>query len=198
MGRKITIDSATLINKGFEAIETRWLFDVPLERVEILMHRESIVHSLVEFVDGSVKAQLGEPDMRLPIRIALAYPDRLPAQDTAPFDLARAGELHFANPDFRRYPGLALALRAGNEGRTYPAAFAAADEAAVTHFLDGRLSFTDITHLLEDALDAHEPSNDPDMRTVLEADGWGRTFADRWTEARGAPARTGRSISAGR
>ena len=105
MGRKITVDSATLINKGFEAIETRWLFDVPLERVEIVMHRESIVHSLVEFVDGSVKAQLGEPDMRLPIRVALSHPDRLGVPDIAPFDLARTGELHFGAPDFRSISG---------------------------------------------------------------------------------------------
>jgi 1-deoxy-D-xylulose-5-phosphate reductoisomerase len=112
MGRKITIDSATLINKGFEAIETRWLFDVPLERIEVVLHRESIIHSLVEFADGSVKAQLGEPDMRLPIRTALCYPERLPSSTVSPIDLARIGALHFAAPDFRRFPALALATSA--------------------------------------------------------------------------------------
>jgi 1-deoxy-D-xylulose-5-phosphate reductoisomerase len=198
MGRKITIDSATLINKGFEAIETRWLFDVPLERIDIVMHRESIVHSLVEFNDGSVKAQLGEPDMRLPIRIALSYPDRMAVRDAAPFDLARAGELHFSAPDFRRYPGLALALKAGREGGTYPAALAAADEAAVAGFLDGRLSFADITHLLEDALSEHQRSSDTEIEAVLEADAWGREFAERWMGSRSSKLATQRSTSAGR
>jgi 1-deoxy-D-xylulose-5-phosphate reductoisomerase len=184
MGRKITIDSATLINKGFEAIETRWLFKVPLDRIEIVMHRESIVHSLVEFVDGSVKAQLGDPDMRLPIRVALSHPERVQATDVLPFDLARAGELHFSEPDFRRYPGLALALKAGRQGGTYPAALAAADEVAVAHFLDGRISFTEIVHILDDAVDQHEPGSDSDLEEVLAADAWGRDFADSWVKAK--------------
>ena len=184
MGRKITVDSATLINKGFEAIETRWLFDVPLERVEIVMHRESIVHSLVEFADGSVKAQLGEPDMRLPIRIALCYPERAENLSFAPLDLARSGELHFAAPDFRRYPALALTLRAGREGGTYPAALAAADEVAVGHFLAGHLGFTDITRLLEDTLAKHERASDHDLEAVLAADAWARAFADDWVRAK--------------
>jgi 1-deoxy-D-xylulose-5-phosphate reductoisomerase len=183
MGQKITVDSATLLNKGFEAIETRWLFDVPLEQIEIVLHRESIVHSLVEFRDGSVKAQLGEPDMRLPIRVALSYPDRLPAQ-TSPFDLARTGELHFAPPDFRRLPALALALKAGRRGGTYPAALAAADEVAVAHFLDGHLSFTDIARLLEDALSAHHSAPDTELEAILEADAWARSYAEDWVRAK--------------
>jgi 1-deoxy-D-xylulose-5-phosphate reductoisomerase len=183
MGQKITVDSATLVNKGFEAIETRWLFDVPLEQVEIVMHRESIVHSLVEFRDGSVKAQLGEPDMRLPIRIALCYPER-PAAGSPPFDLARIGELHFGPPDFRRYPALALALRAGRHGRTYPAALAAADEVAVAHFLDGHLALAEITNLLEDTLSAHTPGSDTELGAILEADEWARTFAANWVQAK--------------
>ncbi len=184
MGRKITVDSATLINKGFEAIETRWLFDVPLERIEIVMHRESIVHSLVEFADGSVKAQLGEPDMRLPIRIALCYPERVANPAHAPFDLARSGELHFARPELGRYPALALALRAGREGRTYPAALAAADEVAVGHFLAGHLGFTEITALLEETLAKHEAASDDDLEAVLAADAWARAFADDWVRAK--------------
>ncbi len=184
MGRKITVDSATLINKGFEAIETRWLFDVPMERVDIVMHRESIVHSLVEFVDGSVKAQLGEPDMRLPIRVALSYPERAAAPQVAPFHLARSGELHFAAPDFALYPALALALRAGRQGGTYPAALAAADEVAVGHFLDGRLRFTAIAQLLDDALSAHSAAPDRDLEAVLAADAWARAYADDWVKAR--------------
>lgn len=184
MGRKITIDSATLINKGFEAIEARWLFNVPLERIEVLMHRESIVHSLVEFVDGSVKAQLGQPDMRLPICIALCYPDRVPNERLTPLDLARIGALHFAPPDIRRYPALGLALRAGRKGGTYPAALAAADEVAVGHFLAGRLRFTDISSLLEDVLSAHAPGSDTDLDAVLAADAWARGYAEDWVRAR--------------
>ncbi len=183
MGQKITVDSATLLNKGFEAIETRWLFDVPLEQIEIVLHRESIVHSLVEFRDGSVKAQLGEPDMRLPIRVALSYPDRLPASRT-PFDLARAGDLHFAPPDFRRLPALALALKAGRRGGTYPAALAAADEVAVAHFLDGHLGFADIARLLEDTLSTHHSAPDTELGAILEADAWARSYAEDWVRAK--------------
>jgi 1-deoxy-D-xylulose-5-phosphate reductoisomerase len=184
MGEKITIDSATLLNKGFEAIETRWLFDVPLERVEIVLHRESIIHSLVEFADGSVKAQLGEPDMRLPIRVALCYPDRVPDKSRKRLNLARAGELNFAAVDFERYPALALALDAGRKGGTYPAALAAADEVAVAHFLAGHIGFTDIPRLLQDALSAHEPAADTDLDAVLAADTWARAYAEDWVRAK--------------
>ena len=184
MGRKITIDSATLINKGFEAIETRWLFDVPLDRIEIVLHRESVVHSLVEFVDGSVKAQLGEPDMRLPIRIALSYPERVASTDLSPLDLARIGELHFEPPDFRKFPALGLALKAGRQGGTYPAALAAADEVAVAHFLAGHLRFTEIAALLDDTLSAHRSTADTDLEEVLQADVWARTYAEDWVRAK--------------
>jgi len=183
MGQKITVDSATLVNKGFEAIESRWLFDVPLEQVEIVLHRESIVHSLVEFRDGSVKAQLGEPDMRLPIRVALSYPERLPVS-TSPFDLARIGDLHFGPVDFRRYPALALTLKAGRRGGTYPAALAAADEVAVGYFLDGHLGFGDIVNLLDDALSAHDGGSDTELEAVLEADSWARSYAEDWVRAK--------------
>ena len=184
MGRKITVDSATLINKGFEVIETRWLFDVPQERIEVVLHRESIIHSLVEFVDGSVKAQLGEPDMRLPIRIALCYPQRVASRSTPPFDLARIGELHFAPPDFARFPALRLALKAGRQGGTYPAALAGADEVAVGHFLAGHLGFMEIAALLEDALSAHVSEADTNLVAVLEADAWARAFAEDWVRAK--------------
>jgi 1-deoxy-D-xylulose-5-phosphate reductoisomerase len=180
MGRKITVDSATLMNKGFEAIETRWLFDVPLDRVDIVMHRESIVHSLVEFVDGSVKAQLGEPDMRLPIQIALCYPERVAGPTMKALDLVRMGELHFEAPQMRKFPALGLALKAGHQGGTYPAALAGADEAAVGHFLAGHLRFTDIPVLLEEALTAHRSGADTDLEAILEADTWSRAFADAW------------------
>jgi 1-deoxy-D-xylulose-5-phosphate reductoisomerase len=184
MGRKITVDSATLLNKGFEAIETRWLFDVPFEQIEVVMHRESIVHSLVEFVDGCVKAQLGAPDMRVPIRIALCYPERVPDDAMTPLDLASMGELHFAPPDLRQYPALALALKAGRLGGTYPAALAAADEVAVGHFLSGHMRFADITSLLEDVLTAHTPLAETDLEGILEADTWARAQAEEWVKAR--------------
>ena len=184
MGRKITVDSATLMNKGFEAIEARWLFDLPLERIDVVLHRESIVHSLVEFIDGSVKAQLGEPDMKLPIRVALCYPERIAEERAAPFDLVRIGELHFAAPDLRRFPALGLALKAGRMGGTYPAVLAAADEAAVAHFLDGHLRFSEIAILLDEALSAHRSAADTDLEAVLEADAWGRAYADEWVRAK--------------
>ena len=173
MGAKITIDSATLMNKGMETIEARWLFDVPYDRVEVVQHRESIVHSLVEFSDGSVKAQLGYPDMRLPIQLALGYPDRLrPASD--PLDLAAVGALHFAEPDLDRYPCLRLAIRAGRAGGTFPAVMAAADEIAVQAFLDRRIGYADIPALVESALDRHQAGPGDDLEAIDAADQWAR------------------------
>lgn len=173
MGAKITIDSATLMNKGMETIEARWLFDVPYDRVEVLQHAESIVHSLVEFSDGSVKAQLGYPDMRLPIQLALGYPDRLrPASD--PLDLAAVGALHFAQPDLDRYPCLRLAIRAGRAGGTFPAVMAAADEIAVQAFLDRRIGYADIPALVESALDRHQAGPGDDLEAIDAADLWAR------------------------
>ncbi|HXK33704.1 MAG TPA: 1-deoxy-D-xylulose-5-phosphate reductoisomerase [Dehalococcoidia bacterium] len=188
MGRKVTIDSATLMNKGFEAIEARWLFDVPMDRIEVLMHRQSIVHSLVEFRDGSVKAQLGEPDMRLPIRCALTYPDR-PAGASAPrLNLARTQALTFSEPDMARYPCLRLALDAGTKGGTWPAVLAAADEVAVEQFALGAIRFTDIAKVVDSALSAHDGSADPSLDEVLAADGWARDYALARCQ-RAAPAR---------
>ena len=184
MGRKITVDSATLINKGFEVIETRWLFDVPLDKIEIVMHRESIIHSLVEFVDGSVKAQVGDPDMRVPIHVALCYPERVASPAMSPLNLARIGELHFEAPDFRRFPALSLAIEAGRQGGTFPAALAAADEVAVGHFLAGHLGFTEIAVLLQEVLSAHKAAADTELEAVLEADAWARERADDWVRAR--------------
>jgi 1-deoxy-D-xylulose-5-phosphate reductoisomerase len=178
MGPKITIDSATLFNKGLEAIEARWLFDIPLDRVDILLHRESVVHSMVTFRDGSVKAQLGEPDMRLPIQVALAYPDRAPAQPAPALDLAKRGSLHFGAIDLARYPALAVAIEAGRRDDTSAAALAGADEAAVAHFLAGRCTFTDIPRLLARALAEHSPTATPDLDALLSAEAWGRRFVD--------------------
>jgi 1-deoxy-D-xylulose-5-phosphate reductoisomerase len=183
MGRKITVDSATLFNKGLEVIEARWLFDIPFEGIDVVMHRESVIHSMVEMVDGSIKAQLSYPDMRLPIQYALSYPERLPLTLQG-LDFARLGALRFEALDRGRYPCLGLALEAGARGGTYPAAVAAADEEAVDAFLGGRLGFLDIPRLLTDTLERHSPADGTSLEAILEADAWGRSFAREWIEAR--------------
>ena len=184
MGRKITVDSATLLNKGLECIEARWLFDVPLDRIEVVMHRESIVHSLVEFRDGSVKAQLGAPDMRLPIQCALTYPERVPGASIPRLDLKKIGSLTFGIPQSSRFPCLGLALEAGRRGGSAPAVLAAADEIAVQHFLGGHIRFTDIPHAIEDALGAHRVIGNPSLEQVLEADRWARAYTEDWVKAK--------------
>jgi 1-deoxy-D-xylulose-5-phosphate reductoisomerase len=184
MGRKVTVDSATLLNKSFEAIEARWLFGVPFSSIEIVLHRQSIVHSLVEFRDGSIKAQMGMPDMRLPIQCALCYPERLPCPSATRLDLARVGSLEFAAPDLRRFPCLRLGLEAGARGGTYPAVLAAAGEVAVEHFLAGHLGFMEMAVVIEGALAAHRSSADLTLGAVLEADGWARTWAEDWVKAK--------------
>ncbi len=178
MGPKVTIDSATLFNKGMEAIEARWLFGIPLDRIDILQHRESVVHSLVTFTDGSVKAQLGEPDMRLPIQCALTYPDRGDTPALAPLDLASRGSLNFGRVDEARYPALALALEAGRRDDTSAAALSGADEAAVAHFLAGHCRFTDIALLLGRALTDHQPVREPHLADLLAAEAWGREYVE--------------------
>ena len=183
MGPKITVDSATLLNKGLETIEARWLFDVPYDRVEVVQHAESIVHSLVEFGDGSVKAQLGNPDMRLPIQCALSYPGRL-QPTVAPLDLPAIGALTFETPDLERYPCLRLAMEAGRQGGTYPTVLAAADEVAVGAFLNGAIRFTQIPTAIASALDAHTSTPDPTLGAIDEADRWARDFATHWLAAR--------------
>ena len=173
MGPKVTIDSATLINKGLEVIEARWLFGVPFERIEVVMHRESVVHSFVEFVDGSLKAQLGIPDMRLPIQYALTYPERLPSGLPA-LNLARLGSLTFQPVDEERFPGLRLVIEAGKRGGTYPAAMAAADEMAVELFRHDRIGFTDIPRLIDAVLQTHVSVASPSLADVLYTDEWAR------------------------
>jgi 1-deoxy-D-xylulose-5-phosphate reductoisomerase len=184
MGRKITIDSATLLNKGLEAIEAHWLFGVPFDRIEVVMHRESIVHSLVEFADGSVKAQLGPPDMRLPIQYALSYSERLPSPSLPRLDLKQVGALHFEKLDLKRFPCLALALEAGHRGGTYPAVLTAADEVAVEQFLAGRIGFMDVAPVIEEALEEHDAVADPDLEEVLSADAWARSRAEALVRAK--------------
>ena len=177
MGAKITVDSATLMNKGMETIEAMWLFDVPMEKVEVVLHRESIVHSLVEFSDGSVKAQLGVPDMRLPIQLALAYPERMPVPPMPALDLAAIGALNFGRPDVARFPCLRLAMEAGRRGGTYPAVMAAADEVAVERFIAGEIGFPAIPAVIESVMENHRPVADPELGAILEADAWARSRA---------------------
>ena len=178
MGPKVTIDSATLFNKGMEAIEARWLFDIPLDRIDILQHRESVVHSLVTYTDGSVMAQLGEPDMRLPIQCALTDPERGAVPAIPPLDLAARGALHFGTVDEARYPALRVALEAGRRDDTSAAALSGADEAAVEHFLAGRCKFTDIARFLERVLAEHRPTREPSLDDLLAAESWGHQYVD--------------------
>lgn len=177
MGNKITIDSATLMNKGLEVIEAHWLFNVPFEQIEVVMHPQSVVHSLVSFRDGSVLAQFGVHDMRLPIQYALTYPERVPAPHLA-LELGRLGTLEFCKPDLERFPSLAIARQAGISGGTYPAVLSGADEVAVRAFMSGDIRFLQIAEIVEAALNAHTPSyRDVTLELVAEADEWARDHA---------------------
>lgn len=178
MGAKITVDSATLMNKGLEVMEARWLFGIELEQIEVVVHPESLVHSLVEFIDGSVIAQLGRPDMRLPIQYALTYPRRL-AAPWPRLDLV-GRKLTFLPPDTERFPALRLAREAALTGGTAPTVLNSANEVAVAAFLAGRLSFPGIAELVERVLDAHEVQPDPDLEQVLAADAWARERSRLW------------------
>jgi 1-deoxy-D-xylulose-5-phosphate reductoisomerase len=183
MGRKITIDSATLMNKGLEVIEARWLFDVGPERIDVLVHPQSIVHSMVEFVDGSILAQLGVTDMRLPIQYAFAYPERW-AASLPPLDLARAGRLDFETPDTARFPCLALAFRALTGHAGLPIVLNAANEIAVAAFLAGQLVFTGIAELIRRTMDAYEANGATGVQSLEDVrvvDRWARDFASRST-----------------
>lgn len=179
MGPKVTVDSASLLNKGFELIEAHWLFGLPFERLSVLLHRESVIHSLVEFIDGSVKAQLGVPDMRTPIQYALTFPERVANASLPRLDLAAIGRLHFDAVEPGRYPLLDLALQAGRAGGAYPAVLGGADEAAVTLFLHDRVRFGDLAPLVAAALDAYRPSGELTLEAILDADRWARDFVYR-------------------
>jgi 1-deoxy-D-xylulose 5-phosphate reductoisomerase len=178
MGAKITIDSATMVNKGLEVIEAHWLFGMPYDRIGVLIHPESIVHSFVEFEDKSVIAQLGTPDMRVPIQYALSYPERLPSA-AEPLDLARIGALHFRELDLDRYRCFKYALDSAAAGGTAPAAFNAANEVAVARFLRGEIEFLRIETILEEVMNLHMPVASPDLEQILEADRWARDTAAR-------------------
>ncbi len=189
MGRKVTIDSASMMNKGLELLEARWLFDVPVDRMGVLVHPESIVHSLVEFADGAMLAQLAPPDMRFAIHYALNWPARLPC-DLPTLDLARLGSLHFADPDEQRFPCLRLARQAAAAGGASPAVLNAANEVAVEAFLDGRLAFAGIWHTVDAVLQAHDGAQPGGLDGIFAADDWARTAAARriGRDAAGGPA----------
>jgi len=176
MGSKITIDSATMMNKGFEVIEAHWLFDLPYNQIETILHYESIIHSMVEFQDRAVMAQLGTPDMRVPIQYALSYPHRMPLM-TEPLDLVKLGTLHFAGMDFGRYPLLQLAYECGKAGGTYTAVLNAANEVAVDLFLKGSIGFLAIETIVRKTCDAHKGISDPTLDEIFAADQWARTQA---------------------
>ena len=178
MGRKITIDSATLFNKGLEMIEARWLFDIGMERVGVLVHPQSIVHSMVEFVDGALLAQLSTPDMCLPIQYALTYPDRVPS-GRVQTDFAKLGSLTFEEPDAERFPALKLARRAGEVGGTLPAVLNAANEVAVAAFVNRKINFPQITEIVRRTMDEHKVVSHPALEQILEADAWARREAAR-------------------
>ncbi|MBI5527532.1 MAG: 1-deoxy-D-xylulose-5-phosphate reductoisomerase [Deltaproteobacteria bacterium] len=177
MGRKVTVDSATLMNKGFEVIEAMWLFGIPAERIEILIHRQSVIHSMVEYIDGSVVAQMGIADMHVPIAYALSYPDRLPL-DLPPLRLSETRELTFERPDPDRFPAYTLAYEAAKMGGTAPAVLCEADEVAVEAFLTGALPFVSIASVMSEVLSAHSPVPADSLDAIRAATEWARKKAE--------------------
>lgn len=177
MGQKITIASATLMNKGMEILEAKWLFDVKLEQIEVIIHPQSIIHSMVEFKDGNVTAILSSPDMRYPIQYALSFPGRLKNGFARRLNLARVGQLTFEKPDVRRFPCLSLAIRAGKLGGTMPAVLVAADEVAVEKFSQGKLAFNRIPEIIRKTMGSHRIIENPSLSQILAADNWARRRA---------------------
>lgn len=170
MGNKLTIDSATMMNKGLEVIEAHHLFNMSYEKIDCLLHKESIIHSIVEFEDTSMIAQLGSPDMRVPIQYAMTYPDRIPMQNAKPLRLEEIGTLHFEKMDMERYKALSLAYAAGREGGTMPTVMNAANEVAVELFMKGEIPFLQIEEIVERMMNQHEKISSPDLETILEID----------------------------
>jgi 1-deoxy-D-xylulose-5-phosphate reductoisomerase len=183
MGPKITVDSATLMNKGLEIIEAKWLFDVPADRIRVVVHPQSIVHSMVAYRDGSVIAQLSVPDMKGAIAYALSYPERLDI-GLPPPDFASLNTLTFAEPDLEKFPCLALAMRACRVGGTLPAVLNAANEVAVDNFLQGKIRFVDIPRIIENVFDEHETGFSPGLDEIIESDRWARKAAVRMIRLR--------------
>ena len=181
MGKKVTIDSASLVNKGLEVMEAKWLFDVGLEQIQVVVHPQSILHSAVEYVDGGIMAQLGVPDMKLPIQYALFYPDRRP-MDNGRVDFFRLGQLTFEKPDIETFQGLALAYRAAEAGGTMPTVFNAANEKAVALFLQKQITFLQIPELIGRSMEQHCVTDDPTVEQILEAEAATYAFIDEITK----------------
>jgi 1-deoxy-D-xylulose-5-phosphate reductoisomerase len=173
MGKKISIDSATLMNKGLEVIEAHHLFGVGIDRIKVLIHPEAIIHSMVEFIDGSILAQMGTCDMRIPIQYALMHPSRAISQVQG-ISFSKSKALHFYQPDFKKFPCLEMAYEAAKRGRTYPCVLNAANEVAVGEFLMQRIRFTDIPKLIEKVLGFHRAVKEPELEDILHADKWAR------------------------
>lgn len=174
MGEKVTIDSATLMNKGLEIIEANRLFNIPFDKINVVVHPQSIVHSVVEFEDGVLKAQMGAPDMRTPIQYALTYPERWENKELPVIDFTKLKSLDFEAPDYDKFPCLKLARQAGEKGGTYPAVLCGADEMAVRMFLCGKIGFTDIAEIVEKVLNEHSPVSSPSLEQILAAEEWAR------------------------
>ena len=183
MGPKITVDSATMMNKAFEVIEAHWLFDVPWDKIEVVIHPQSLIHSMVEFVDGSVKAQISPPDMRLPIQYAMFYPERVYNESISKFDPVATGALTFDPWEAERYPCFDLALEIARRGGTWPAALCGADEMAVQQFLSGRMGYLEIGPVIQEALKEHQSIEEPSLPDVLAAAEWARKRVNRVVEA---------------
>lgn len=175
MGKKITIDSATLMNKGLEVIEAHWLFGLPVEKIKVVIHPQSIIHSMVEFVDGSIKAQLGVPDMKIPIQYALTYPERTPA-NYGQVDFVKLGKITFLEPDFEKFECLKIAYEVAKLGGTYPTVLNAANEVAVELFLNRKIKFTQIPEIIKRAIDSHRPKFNPDLDDIFKVDFETREF----------------------
>ncbi len=176
MGAKITIDSATMVNKGLEVIEAHWLFGIPYDQIEVIIHPESIVHSFVEFKDKSVIAQMGMPDMRVPIQYALSYPNRIPSPSKS-LDLTEISRLNFRIMDYTRFPCLRLAFECGRQGGSAPTIYNAANEIAVSRFLKGEIAFLSIEEIIERVVEAHSPVKEPTLQEIMELDQWARQAA---------------------
>ncbi len=186
MGQKITIDSATLMNKGLEIVEARWLFDITADRIRVVVHPQSILHSAVEYVDGSIVGQMGLPDMRLPIHYALFHPERVYSERVPRLDLTTLSQLTFEEPDTERFPCLAIAKKVAADDNTSACVMNAANEIVVAAFLNERITFKDIPRLIEQVLEKHKPISKPGLDDILEADRWARQEADNLLKARAA------------
>ena len=175
MGSKITIDSATLMNKGLEVIEAHWIFGLPVDKIKVVIHPQSVIHSMVEFIDGSIKAQLGVPDMKIPIQYALTYPERKHA-NYGQVDFVKLGQMTFLEPDLDKFECLKIAYEVAKLGGTYPTVLNAANEVAVEAFLNRKIKFTMIPEVIKKAIDAHKPKFNPDLDDILTADSETRKF----------------------